>query len=199
MDKKTKGKLIYICGIDGAGKTTIAKKLASDLKNTKYISISNNSFFTNQIKKCKGNKYRDSYDPYFRGVQWALDMLYISNTIIQPLLKSGYTVILDRYFICNSIYTPIKNKKDYKLLKQLYSMLCQPDIIFWINVAPHIAYRRIKNRGKAISPKEDLQQLIVASEQYKKKCEEFNVIEIKAGNSELGENIIFNYIKESEG
>ncbi|MES5159779.1 dTMP kinase [Lactobacillus iners] len=199
MDKKTKGKLIYICGIDGAGKTTIAKKLALDLKNAQYISVSENSFFTDQIKKCKGKRYRDSYDPYFRGVQWALDILYMSNTLIKRLLKSGVTVILDRYFICNSIYTPIKNREEYELLNQLHGMLCCPDIIFWINVDPHIAYNRIKNRGREMSPKEDLQQLIVASEQYKNKCRKCNIIEIKSNTSELSENIIYDYIKERLG
>ncbi|WP_187159431.1 dTMP kinase [Lactobacillus helsingborgensis] len=162
------GQLIYICGIDGAGKTTLAKKLSKRWENTKYVSVKDSLYFTEQIRKEHGDTYREYFSPYFRGVQWALDMLKMSNENISPLLKKGTNVIIDRYFLCNLVYTSIKTKNQYIILKQIYKNFVQPNKIYWLNVDPKLADKRIEKRGLKRAPKEYISQLYLAREKYKK-------------------------------
>lgn len=162
-----KGRLIYICGIDGAGKTTLAKELAKRWNNTKYISVTESLFFTKQIRREHGEKYRDYFVPYFRGVQWALDMLKMSNEKILPQINNGVNVVIDRYYLCNIVYTKLQTKGQYKILTQIYSNFVQPDMIYWLDVDPKIADERIEQRGLKRAPKEYISQLYLARAKYK--------------------------------
>ncbi|MFJ7405875.1 MULTISPECIES: dTMP kinase [unclassified Lysinibacillus] len=164
-------RLIYVFGIDGSGKTTLVKNLETYLsKKQDVISVPSSkiSIFTNELEVVASKMSqtrRQCFSPLIRGTAWGLDLLYKANEIIEPNLTEGKTVILDRYNICNLVFSQL-NGVDISLLKKVHASLVKPDIYLYLKIDTKIAWERILKRGEPLTPKEYPDQLSKAVELY---------------------------------
>jgi len=198
------GKLIYICGIDGAGKTTLAQNLTNIIsKNNKTVLVpsSKNSIFIPELEivSAKLNKTRqECFSATFRGCVWALELINKSINYIEPALKEYKTVIVDRYTICNRVYTYLNDKESLKIIDKLHSSLPKPDIIIHLDLDWKEAWRRILKRGEPLSPKEKPEKLKEAAELYKKMINDLDVNYIALNSSLPQQTLLDEAIKGIE-
>lgn len=178
--KNLQGKVIYIFGIDGSGKTTMLKFL-TDLfvkqKTELFHSYSNGGPFLKTVDK---NDY-DSSDQYFNMLH-ALDHFEKSERI-----RSGDAEaikIVERYYICNWVYCKIFGLKQMEGIELLHRFLVKPDIYIFMKVSPNIAYKRILERKSVITKKESLEKLVLAEKYYKEYIDSQNVKVIEINTNE---------------
>lgn len=166
-----RGRLIYILGIDGSGKTTLAEKLYNHFNKKEPDSCKlalGYNMFTNELEVAAKKAHttrRECFSAQMRGVIWGLDLLKKAVDILIPVMDKGKDVIVDRYDICNKVYTYI-NCGNVEMINLIHQLLPRPDIYIFLDVDCKIAYKRILSRGKEISPTESLDKLYQASELY---------------------------------
>lgn len=197
------GKFIYICGLDGSGKTTLAKSLEESLNkisHAKYVSLSENKPYIkclNRIsKKLKSNRWNE-FPNFFRGSTWAMEMLSVSLYEIKPLLDNDCTVIMDRFYICNKVYSSLEDNTELEVLNHIHNTMPEPDIILYLDVDVNIANERIEKRGIERTPKESIDNLKKAKGLYTKhlsQCKNVFVIDGNLSKDKIFEQAI-NYLK----
>ncbi len=137
--------IIAIEGIDGAGKTTLAKKLKEWLENLgKEVIIIKEPGESEWGKKVK------------RGAKSVDEELYlfikdreinVKEKII-PSLKKGKIVIMDRYYYSNMAYQGAKGI-DIDVIRNMNETIApKPDIVILLDCDPEICIDRVKKRGK---------------------------------------------------
>lgn len=168
----------YICGIDGSGKTTLANGLAQYIKeyrNVKAVNLSNESVMIKEMNSvCKkfGSTRWIEFSDFFRGMAWAIEMLNVSHKIVKKNLEADVPVIIDRYYVCNKVYTFLNSDEGIELINKIHDVLIKPDVIVYIQVLPSIANNRIEMRGEKRTPKETMSNLQLAYKRYNKILEE---------------------------
>jgi len=170
--EKGKFKLINIIGIDGAGKTTLAKALADDLKrydpHVRYRYCQYFAKLLYPIKKAarlsvmrKTDEFRD-YSHYNRTKKniskkfpllaniyadiWLIDyILQVFVKISIPILLNQKLVV-DRYIfdIAVNLSLTTNNNVEYgeKLIDHFFKFSPRPDHIFFIDIPEELAYSR---------------------------------------------------------
>ncbi len=158
------GKLIVFEGIDGSGKDTQIRCLKRFLEKAgKKVAV-----FSYPTKKGIGkiirNLVKKDTDPSF------LTLLFISEFVrdrkqILDYLKKGYFVILNRYYFSTFAYQTAGGV-DPKIIKYLVKAfeLPQPDVVFYLDVKPENAVRRLKKRDNF----ENVRFLKKVRKEYKK-------------------------------
>ncbi|MEM4648119.1 MAG: dTMP kinase [Candidatus Pacearchaeota archaeon] len=146
-------RFIVIDGIDGAGKSTMAKLLA------KYLAKKNFKVFITH-EPCKntkiGKKIKElvrknkKFSKEFWITLFNQDRIEHIENIIKPKLNMGYIVISDRYYYSTLAYQ--LNEKNWKKYLDRNKFL-KPDLVFILDVYPSIGLNRIK-RKKTIFEKE---------------------------------------------
>ncbi|EST52175.1 hypothetical protein T458_24470 [Brevibacillus panacihumi W25] len=165
------GKFICIYGIDGSGKSTLAQNISTYLSNfneVKTFYSQEDAIFTPELEavaKKLNTSRRECFSPILRGGSWGLDLLHKSMYHIEPALGSGKTVITDRYSICNLVY-PYINNVDIGILRRINNLLIKPDLNVYLEVPHEIAWQRLKERGKKLTPKETPEKLQEAIKLY---------------------------------
>jgi dTMP kinase len=152
LDKSKYGRLITFEGIEGCGKSTLAKELYEYLKSKNYKVI-----FTREPGGGKlGEKIREillsnefeipDYSELFLFLASRYD--HTKNVII-PRLKEGYIVISDRYMDSTIAYQGYGRKIDLKLLEKLNEIATlgiKPDLTFLIDLPEEISFNRLKDK-----------------------------------------------------
>jgi dTMP kinase len=169
---KIKGSLICITGIDGVGKTTLAKnliKMMEDDVRFEYVYgrlkpfILRPFIILGQKLFLKGKNIFSDYTNYkntkkclsknYPILAWIYQALLLFDYFIQMLLKIkirllfGKNIICDRY-IYDVVITDLSidfnySEKDViKVLHYMLLLLPEPDIVFLIDLPEEIAYRR---------------------------------------------------------
>jgi dTMP kinase len=85
---------------------------------------------------------------------------------IIPALRSDFVVLADRYFytlIARAVARGIE--RDY--LNGLYEMAVRPDLTFWLNVHPEVAFEREFRKSHAISYWESGRDLSLSDDLFK--------------------------------
>jgi len=165
---------ICIIGIDGSGKTTLAKQVIKTLTdrgfNVKYTWsrfepwISRPFIFLAKIFFLNKENMHLNYKQYSatRKKLFKNNMLYslylvliIPDVIIQNIIKIGIPILMDRYVVADRyVYDTIVDiafDKKYdinntmRLLKILLFLLPKPNIVFLLDVDEEIALKRKKD------------------------------------------------------
>ena len=173
-----KGKLIVIDGIDGSGKATQTKLLATRLKKEgfkiKTIDFPqyDKNFFGKLIGECLTGERGDfvALDPHIGSTLYAADR-FESSKEIRKWVDGGFVVITDRYVSSNQI--PQGGKiKDEKKRKAFLSWLDvmeyrvfgipKPDLVIYLDVPFEVSFQWLKNK----SAKKDKKYLVGKKDQH---------------------------------
>ncbi|MGA1875708.1 MAG: dTMP kinase [bacterium] len=146
MERHDKGILIIFEGIDGAGKTTQAARLAQWLKEQGRPIIS----FSEPTSGPYGRRLREIMHSGRNGItpQEELDLFLKDReedvrANILPALKQGYIVIMDRYYYSNMAYQGALGI-DVKTIETLNEKIApRPDAVFILEVDVQLGLHRI--------------------------------------------------------
>lgn len=152
MDKSKYGRLITFEGIEGCGKSTLAKELYEYLKSKNYKVI-----FTREPGGGKlGEKIREILlSNEFEIPDYSELFLFLASryehtkNVIIPKLKEGYIVISDRYMDSTIAYQGYGRKINLKLLEKLNEIATlgiKPDLTFLIDLPEEISFNRLKDK-----------------------------------------------------
>lgn len=161
-------------GIDGSGTTTQAEKLAQNLNNFGQKTILTGEPTENIIGKFVREFLRQKKitSPMALQYLFCADRTdHIFNTI-EPEIKKNNFVVSHRYFWSTIAFGMLNCKEND--LKQICKYFIKPDIIFYLDINPGHAIRRIESRGnkKELFEKEQILNKVV--ENFKKLIRENN-------------------------
>ena len=153
INNKT-GKLITFSGIDGSGKSTLSKMVFQHYEKlfpSALLSGFEERIFTNELERIAKNLKREKHDvcsDYISNIAWMGNLAYTVIDLILPLLNSGTTVFVDRYYLCAKVYSMATTRQHIDKLFALYACLPKPDICLYLSVNPKEAMQRILKRNK---------------------------------------------------
>jgi len=147
-----RGKLIFLFGIDGSGKSTILKMLEnSGLDNTVYTSCLTDAVFEEELYRAERRLHfsrGNLFSHEFKHVLHIGSVIYKMFDTVQPLLDSGTNVILDRYVICVKLFTDLFLDPSYSCLSKALNCMPIPDLGIYFDVDIDTAVQRIAERSK---------------------------------------------------
>ncbi|MBP1358129.1 MAG: dTMP kinase [Sulfolobus sp.] len=148
-----KGVLIAFEGIDGSGKSSQASLLKDwiEMRMDVYLTEWNSSDWIHDI--IKEAKKKDLLTPLTFSLIHATDFSDRYERYILPMLKTGFTVICDRYIYTAYARDTVRGV-NLEWVKKLYSFAIKPDVTFYIRVQPEVALERIKKAKRKIKPQE---------------------------------------------
>jgi len=136
-------------GIDGSGKTTISKMVASHLTGQGREVV----WLREPSASAWGKKIRDLANlkesiPISEELEYFIqDRKWDVKTNIEPALLKAKTVILDRYFYSTACYQGARGFDAGEILSLNREFAPEPDMVFIIDVDVNTALERIrKNR-----------------------------------------------------
>ena len=172
MDKKHKGQLIVIEGVDGSGKQTQTQLLYDRLlkQGEKVMKISYPRYDKKSSAMVKlylaGDFGKDpgTISPYIASTFYAADRYASYKEDYEDFLNQGGLVLVDRYTTSNMVHQAgkIKDPEERKrFLDWLWDFefnlygLPIPDQVFFLNIPPAINQQLIKNRKNKITGKQE--------------------------------------------
>lgn len=150
-ENQSKGLFILFEGIDGAGKTTQARRLEDRLRgagrDALYLKEPTNGPWGQKIRQIathgREGVTRDEELSYFIN-----DREEDSKQNIIPALTAGKIVVMDRYIPSNMAYQGALGF-DVKVIAEKNRHFPQPDIIFFLDIKPEEGLKRVEERGGA--------------------------------------------------
>lgn len=165
-DQEFGGSLIVIEGMDGSGRSTQISLLTEWLESEGFavetMGLRRSGLVAKDIDALLAE---NTITRMTLTLMYATDFYdQLEHTII-PALRSDFVVLADRYF-----YTLIARaaargiERDY--LNGLYEMAIRPDLTFWLNVRPEVAFEREFRKSHAISYWESGRDLSLSDDLY---------------------------------
>ncbi len=150
-EEELSGTLIVIEGTDGSGRSTQISLLTEWLESEGFAvqttGLRRSSLVADDIDALLAE---NSVTRMTLALMYSTDFFDQLERRILPALRSGLIVIADRY-----IYTLIARSavrgigRDY--LHGIYEMALRPDLTFWLNVKPEVAFDREFKKSHTIS------------------------------------------------
>jgi dTMP kinase len=136
---------IVVEGVDGCGKSTLAKHIAEHIPNS--VIIKENTKWLEEM-----DKFPEIANMLFE--DFCKERVSYSN-YIDRLISSGYVVISDRYYpstICyqNEHCNKYECKKLLKIFNKYYPQWRKPDLILIPSTPFAICLKRVKDRGEEV-------------------------------------------------
>lgn len=173
---KSGGALITFCGLDGCGKSTMIEKLRDYLtqKGEKVILTKQPSELVRRSEIFR--TYMDTpdhslYDYRALSLLAASDRIQHCSQMILPALRSGNTVISDRY-----IYSCLANlrARGYSKDKWIYEIsesIPRPDLAVFLDLPAALAIERVRSRPEEKDRYIDLELQYRLREEYLRICD----------------------------
>ena len=183
-----RGFLIVIEGIDGAGKTTHARKLVRWLRKkgirTRYTFEPTRGAIGRILEKMASKR---KVDVRVEALLFAADRIDHLNKIIRPLLEKGFIIISDRYVHSSIAYQSI-TVGDQGWVEELNKFAENPDLVILLDVDPETGLKRIKRKRARFERIEILKKV---REKYLELAERegFKVINANRGVEEVFEDV----------
>lgn len=172
-----RGLLIAFEGVDGAGKTTQAKRLARWLaRRGVKARYTREPTRTSLGKILQSMAYRRDVDVEVEALLFAADRLIHLRRVIEPLLEEGVIVISDRYLHSSLAYQSAIIG-DIKWVEEINRYARKPDLGLFLDVDPEISLKRIKRRKTRF---EDIDFLRRVREIYLEYVERGELVKINA-------------------
>lgn len=148
MNKETipGGLLVAIEGIDGAGKSTLAKSLAERLEESAEVSLSKEPTSGPWGQKLRATAATGRMTPEEEADLLLKDRRQHVEELIAPALAAGAVVILDRYYPSMVAYQGAAGLSQEALTKA-NAFAPAPDLLLVLDVEPAVGLARIRARG----------------------------------------------------
>jgi dTMP kinase len=162
------GFLVAIEGIDGAGKTTVARLLADFCKENKLAHIVSKE----PTKGHFGKQIRDSALRGRLSIDEEVELLrkdrqeHVRN-VIRPALDEEKIVLLDRYYFSTAAYQGAHGADADFILSSNEMFAPQPDLLVVLDVSPEMGINRIRHRGDTPNKFETMESLTKARQIFK--------------------------------
>ncbi|ADM27884.1 thymidylate kinase [Ignisphaera aggregans DSM 17230] len=200
MTKAGMGLFIVLEGIDGAGKTTIAKMLLDDLERNGYRTIYTFEPWTTRfVEDLKSLGMRR--DAYIDALIYAADRLVHVKEVIEPAIRDGYIVVCDRYFYSSVAYQSAMGvPMDWIITLNMFAL--KPDLAIYLDVEPEIGIARKRGYKSRFPEYEEYGILRKAREIYLEMVRRNMLVYIYAGR-DIGDvyrdvrNIVYRAIEQS--
>ena len=174
---KYEGLLIVIEGTDGSGKSTQLELLKRSLQAQSYgVMVSEwktSRLIANVIDDAKD---RNLLNATTYSLLYAADFVDRLENQIIPALKSGFIVLLDRYYY-TALARDVVRGQDIEWVKNLYEYAPEPDLVFYLDMPVDVLLKRIigttgldfYESGRDVGFSTDFYK---SFEIYQKKCQE---------------------------
>lgn len=137
------GLLIVIEGTDGSGKSTQLELLKRSIQDKSYgVMVSEwktSRLIANVIDDAKE---RNLLNATTYSLLYAADFADRLENQIIPALKSGFVVLLDRYYY-TALARDVVRGQDIDWVKNLYDYAPEPDLIFYLDMPVDVLLKRI--------------------------------------------------------
>ena len=183
------GLFITLEGGEGAGKTTLSKKLYDY-----YTELGYNVILTREPGGTEVGKYirnlvnYTELDEKTKLYMYALDRHIHIDNVIRPALEAGKIIICDRYMLSSLIYDGIVDKIDIEEVFKVHPFdVILPHIELLLNVKPETSMDRVNNNDrekKTINDSKPLEFHKLVNESYKYMTYAQSRFVIDANNSE---------------
>lgn len=141
------GLLIAFEGIDGTGKTTMAKRTAEALKHQGYYAI----YLREPTDGPHGRRLREiMMSPEMRNPQLEFELFILDRQedvqlSIKPVLQAGGIVCIDRYYVSSMAYQGALGLDPEHIRQENEQFAPVPDLILHYTVPVETALERIQN------------------------------------------------------
>jgi dTMP kinase len=151
----TKGVFITFEGPDGAGKTTIISKVASELGNTLLTREPGGIDIAEQIRRVILAKENTAMDPRTEALLYAAARRQHLIEKVKPALESGKVVLCDRFVDSSLAYQGHARGlgiDEVLNINQFAIEQMMPELTIYFDIEPELGLKRIsKNKGREIN------------------------------------------------
>lgn len=158
------GKLVVVDGIDGCGKSTVAKYIA-DTIGGKIITFLGEGPIGKEVRKLVLTKETNLPNEVTAGLIGAAttESFYV---YILPALQAGINVVLDRYLCSSYVYQvyscyDVGYYPEFRRISTRMLSLAPPDLSIWLDVSLKVSKERLSDRS-------DLNHYDTAGDTFKK-------------------------------
>lgn len=146
----TPGLLITFCGLDGCGKTTLMKRLITEIEKEMAVfvtkqptdSVRQSDIFRTYMD-CPNH---DAYDYRSLSLLAASDRLQHVHQVIEPAMQQGQIVLSDRYFYSCLANLRARGFKQDEWIYEIAQCVPKPDIAFFFDISVEMAITRVRSR-----------------------------------------------------
>lgn len=146
------GILITFCGLDGCGKTTMIRHLSQWMEEKGYCL-----FLTRQptdfvrqsqiFRTYMDSPDHDAFDYRSLSLLAASDRVQHCSKVILPQLRSGKTVVSDRYLYSCAANLRARGYTADRWIYEIARWIVKPDLAFFLDVPVEIAVQRVRSRA----------------------------------------------------
>lgn len=145
------GNLIVIEGTDGSGRSTQIALLTEWLESEGFavqtMGLRRSSLIAKDIDDLLA---KNAVTRTTLALMYATDFFDQLENRILPALRSGVVVLADRYLYTLVARAAVRGiNRDYLL--GIYELALRPDLTFWLNVRPEVAFEREFRKSQVIS------------------------------------------------
>jgi len=164
------GRFIVFEGIDGSGKSSITKAIASKLGNSDVVMTGEptDTWLGDAVRR----SHKEEADPLTEAFLFLADRVAHTEAI-KRWIAEGKTVLCDRYYHSTVAYqgAAMEGKIDFDVIDWLLGInlkvALEPDAVFLFKVDPETALKRVTSRGK-LSKFERLEFLTKVAANYER-------------------------------
>lgn len=175
---KQPGKFIVIEGADGAGTTTMSKKLAEELE-AQWTCEPTDKTIGEKVDEIISS---DGYSPEATALAFASDRMVHLEERVLPWLEKGQVVVSDRYYHSSLVYQPVMGA-DPDWVKQVNQDALIPDLTVILDISAEIGMERVGERGHDGNVFEELDFQEKVVRKYREFDEREDVVVIDASRS----------------
>jgi len=155
---------VAIEGIDGSGKTTVARLLVNSLALKGYKAALVKEPYTAEIKSLLEES--SGADPLLEAYLFAADRLFLHRTVLKRLLEVYDVVVSDRSFVASLVYQGARGAPEH-LLRLINEPCEKPDVVYVLDVPVEVALERLgKERRRFLALFESPATLEVLRRKY---------------------------------
>ena len=154
------GFLLVLEGIDGAGKSTIARKLSDRLRQLGVASTISREPTDGPHGRALRRSAKAGRLPLEEELElFVKDRAEHVKQVIQPALRTAEVVILDRYYFSTAAYQGASGGDPEAIIARNEEFAPVPDLVLLLDIDPQAGTGRVASRGDSLDQFEALNYL----------------------------------------